>query len=65
MGKKEGKKRKASEAAALSGLFLNRLADMAADSIEGDQTVIRIKDLNQIFGEALQQFSTKEEAPSE
>lgn len=57
------KKPKKSEVAAqaavasLCGLILNRLQDLAADAIEGPEATVKIKDLNAIFGEALEQYS--------
>jgi hypothetical protein len=59
-------KKKTKPAASLAGLVLRRLQDIERDSIEGEDTVVRVKDLKEIFGEALEQLTREEKkAPDE
>jgi hypothetical protein len=56
--KKVNKLPKGSEAvASFCGLVLNRVQEKASEEIEGSQAVVRLKDLAEIFGEALDQYS--------
>lgn len=49
--------------ASLCGLVLRRLQDIGVSGVPGeqDETSVTVKDLNQIFGEALEQFTDKED----
>lgn len=59
-------KKKVKPAASLAGLVLRRLQDIERDSVEGGDTVVRVKDLKEIFGEALEQLTREEKkAPNE
>jgi len=49
-----------SEVASFCGLVLRRLQDLGVGEPERDQTPVTIQDLNEIFGEALKQFSSEE-----
>jgi hypothetical protein len=58
-----GKKKKVTvqmqptQVSSLCGLILNRLQDLAAEDVAGTEATVKIKDLNAIFGEALDQFA--------